>query len=347
MTGAWERRSEDNQVGDDLNRLPGPRTACTIATRAPHRDLLVFSGVHSPERHGGSSINVRAAAEPPTGHMEFTIDFRRDAGSVARVFAATHDFIVMCEKIDEELGRCVGLTTPPSIEVVRVELDSIRTFLRQVLERTEDSEIQDQGVRAFVHSFLIVGKHSLLEFFDASDHRQEWERAVKRIHAAGHIGRPNSLPPFRPPRREKLLDTVVHYKRMKGRLKPGDQAYLEAGDFRHRVRRSVRVDPQTIEELKVASRSDQTYTTTVTVKKPDFLGNSKWDVYFNGQLVKAAIEDDSWLRRYQEGGVEMRPQDGLTCRLRVEESYGRDGRWLFTRYYIQKVLDVVPDPAGQ
>lgn len=207
--------------------LPGPRTACTIATRAAHRDLLVFLGIHNQKDMGVSSINALPAAEPPAGHMEFTIDFRRDAGSVARVFAATHDFIVMCEKIDEELGRCVGLTTPPSIEVVRVELDSIRTFLRQVLERTEDSEIQDQGVRAFVHSFLIVGKHSLLEFFDASDHRQEWERAVKRIHAAGHIGRPNSLPPFRPPRREKLLDTVVHYKRMKGRLKPGAKRTLK------------------------------------------------------------------------------------------------------------------------
>ena len=53
-----------------------------------------------------------------------------------------------------------------------------------------------------------------------------------------------------------------------------------------------------------------------------------------------AIEDRSWLQLYQEGRIEMRPQDGLTCRLRVADSYGRDRRRLFTRSSIDEVLDV-------
>ena len=193
-------------------------------------------------------MNVLTTAWPPAD-MVFTIDFRRDVGSASRVFAATHHFIVMCEKMDAELGQCVGLMRPPRIEVVSVELGSIKTFLRQVLEETEDSAIRDKSAIAFANSFLIVAKRRLLNFFDASDHMQEWERAIKRIHAAGTNGRPAGLPPFRPPRRDKLLNAVRHYEAMKKRLKRGDEAFFETRRSRHRVRRSMRVNPRIIEEL--------------------------------------------------------------------------------------------------
>ena len=291
--------------------------------------------------HRDEPVSVLTTARP-RADMVFTIDFRRDVGSVGRVFAATHHFIVMCEKMDAELGRCVGLTRPPRIEIVSVELGSMRAFLRNVLEETDDSAIRDKGAIAFINSFLIVGKRRLIDFFDASDHLQEWERAAKRIHAAGTNDRPDGLPPFQPPRRDKLLNAVKHYEAMKKRLRRGDEAFFETRRSRHRVRRSARVNPRIIEELMVAHRSGEIHRTEVIVKKPDFRGSSKWGVYFQGQLVQATIAHDRWLHRYQDGKIELRPKDGLDCRMRVEECYARDGRWLFTRYCIDEVLDVVP-----
>lgn len=295
---------------------------------------------------GKGDSAVKQPASVPTTDMVFTIDYRRDVGSVARVFAATHDFILMCEKVDRELVRCLGLRTRPAMDIVAVEFSSIRTILRQVLERTDNSAIQERGVWAFAHTFLIVGKESLLSFMDASDHRREWERSVQRIYDAAQNGRPKSLPPFQPPRRDKLLNSLGLYERMKRRLKPGDHAYLEAPNVRHDVNLPVRVDPQVIAELKTARTTKSSTEETLVVKKPDFLGSSQWELYYQGQRVNVAVEDHDWLRRFQAGELEIRPRDGLSCQLRVEESYSRDGRWLGTRYYIDKVFSVVPGPIS-
>ena len=232
------------------------------------------------------------------------------------------------------------------MDIVAVEFSSIRTILRQVLERTENSAIQERGVWAFAHTFLIVGKESLLRFMDAGDHRREWERSVQRIYTAAQQGRPKSLPPFQPPRRDKLLNSLALYERMKRRLKPGDQAYLEASNARHDVNLSVRVNPQVIAELKTARTTRSSTEETLVVKKPDFLGSSQWELYYQGHRVKVAVEDHDWLRQFQEGEIEIRPRDGLSCQLRVEDSYSRDGRWLDTRYYIDKVFSVVPGPIS-
>lgn len=279
---------------------------------------------------------------PPPHDMVFTIDFRPDIGSFSRIFAATHHFIITCEKMNAELGRCVGLTVPPGIDVVRVELDSLKTFIREGLRGADDNAIHENPTRAFVASFLIAAKYRLLACFDASDIRQEWERAVMQIETAATDNRPAGLPRFRPPRHDKLLDTVKPYEAMKKRLRKGDTAFVDTDDRHHRVRRTIRVDPRILEGLKITHILPNTYDTTVSVKKADFQGRSKWEVYFMGQLVAVTITHEEWLRGYQNRRIDLLPTDRLHCRVRVEECYAHDGRLLFTRYFIEEVYDVVP-----
>jgi hypothetical protein len=47
----------------------------------------------------------------------------------------------------------------------------------------------------------------------------------------------------------------------------------------------------------------ETTTANVFIKKPDFRGNSKWELMFLGKLIKAEIKDLEWLKKVHAGEI--------------------------------------------
>ena len=63
--------------------------------------------------------------------------------------------------------------------------------------------------------------------------------------------------------------------------------------------------------------------------------------------ISAKIEDEQWLQRFQNRGVDVRPGDALRCRVRVELSYGFDNELLEEKHYIEEVYDVLENKYRQ
>ena len=52
----------------------------------------------------------------------------------------------------------------------------------------------------------------------------------------------------------------------------------------------------------------------LAVKKPDYLGDSKWDLRHGKRPISARIEDGAWLRRFQSREVDVRPGNYFVAR---------------------------------
>ena len=57
---------------------------------------------------------------------------------------------------------------------------------------------------------------------------------------------------------------------------------------------------------------------TLVIKKPDLLGDSQWEFKFNGNTMKAKIEDENWLTKFQNGDFSIQAKDSIECDLRIE-----------------------------
>ena len=79
----------------------------------------------------------------------------------------------------------------------------------------------------------------------------------------------------------------------------------------------------------------------LAVKRPDYLGDTKWDLRHGKRSISAKIEDTAWLRRFQAREVDVRPGDALRCEVKIEHLYGHDNELLTERYTIVRVVEVL------
>jgi hypothetical protein len=79
----------------------------------------------------------------------------------------------------------------------------------------------------------------------------------------------------------------------------------------------------------------------LAVKKPDYLGDSKWDLRHGKRPISAKIEDTAWLKRFQSREVDVRPGDALRCEVQIEYLYGHDNELLTERYTLVRVIEVL------
>jgi hypothetical protein len=83
----------------------------------------------------------------------------------------------------------------------------------------------------------------------------------------------------------------------------------------------------------------------VLIKKPDLLGNSKWEVYFN-KVIRVTMEDDNYLNKVHNREETFSGGDSLRVRLRIETEFDNNGALIegSERYFIEEVLGSVEIP---
>jgi len=79
------------------------------------------------------------------------------------------------------------------------------------------------------------------------------------------------------------------------------------------------------------------------VKKPDYLGLSKWEFRHGTKTILARMSHESWLLDFQNRKFDIRPGDALSCIATVEYFYGYDNELIKEAYTVTKVEKVLVD----
>jgi hypothetical protein len=86
---------------------------------------------------------------------------------------------------------------------------------------------------------------------------------------------------------------------------------------------------------------------TLIVKKPDYLGQSKWDLRHGRRQISANIADAEWLAAFQSRKIDVRPGDALHCLVNIEHHYGYDNELISETYVVTKVTEVLENQITQ
>jgi hypothetical protein len=82
------------------------------------------------------------------------------------------------------------------------------------------------------------------------------------------------------------------------------------------------------------------------VRRPDFLGESKWDFRYEKKPFSAKISDEAWLKDFHAGKIDIRPGDALRVTLRETVTYDQNGEVIKEDREILTVLGITK-PAIQ
>ena len=276
------------------------------------------------------------APNPPRSDFAFCIDFKRGEGPASRIFLATYDFINACEKLDRELVSIIDSSIEPVMVLEDVEAGSLKTYFRTKLESVDDQALKDVlDWKKIAGRFLVKCKYLVLERMNEDPREDSILSLRKEIQKLGSETDVRHLPVYAEPKPSALMQGIQDFQSVKDRLSDGDAAYIESqGGIRLDLDLRVRWDITTVQELSTTSRETHRVASMVfSVKKPDYLGDSKWDLRYADRPLSVKIEDLDWLRGFQTRRFDVRPGDALDCTVRIEVSYGLDNEVLTENHY--------------
>jgi len=100
--------------------------------------------------------------------------------------------------------------------------------------------------------------------------------------------------------------------------------------------------PDSIEKLLTEETITNTSELILKVKKPDYLGESRWEFRHGTSTITAKVLDEQWLKQFQNRQIDIRPGDSLRAKVEISAKYGYDKEVVSVSHTILDVLEVLP-----
>jgi len=284
------------------------------------------------------------ATEEPSG-FDIYLDFAKSEGRPSRVFQSMALLVETFAALDKQLIGVFGREATTELVLDEITTGSIRSKLRNLLHSIPDGPLSELNVKKIIGHFLVKAKYRIIEWLE----KNEVIESIQQVRAlegelqtlAEQTG-VRDIPAYEPISTDQLLEHLNQLQLAVNCLDERDVAFYESTLGRIEIPRGIRIDEVIIREILTSEVLVSEDTRIVKVKKPDYLGRSKWALKSSGHAIEATIADQDWLVRFQNGEESVRPGDSLRVRMRQEVSYGHTGEVVHTVHTVLHVIEVVP-----
>lgn len=289
-------------------------------------------------------------SNPTSEEFEIRIEFQRGVGDPTRVFRSMAGLIDAVQRLDGHLAQMIGANVRTSLVLQDVEAASLKSRLHSVVEAIPDEPLQAGEVKKLIGHFLLKGKHKVLDW--CTDRKEIADRAeVKQLendlHQLAQETDIKLLPAYAPIDTPALLADISAVNDALVPLQENDDATFTSSEGASRYNPHLIVSEGVMREIVTRERLSSTGERILKVKKPDYLGTSKWGFRYGSRMIEAKVTDLVWLSRFQSNEEQVRPGDSLRVMPFEEVSYGYDNEVVHTEYEVHEVRYVIRGPSGQ
>lgn len=276
--------------------------------------------------------------------IEIRIEFERNAGDPTRIFRAMAGLIESVQLLDSHLALSIGANVRTSHVLQDVEAASLKARLRTVIEAIPDEAVKAGDVKKVIGHFLLKAKHKVLDWCserDSISSREDVKLLEIDIQTLAEQSDIKLIPAYAPVEVSTLLSDISAIKVALNYLGARDHASLQSAEGRSDYNPELVVSDGVVRELitreTIAAKGER----ILKVKKPDYLGTSKWVFKYAGHMIEAKVLDAPWLRRFQQNLQPVSPGDSLRVVLSEAVAYGYDSEIVHIEYEVIEVLDVI------
>jgi hypothetical protein len=279
----------------------------------------------------------------PSVDFGIRIEFDRDSPDPARVFRAMSGMIDSFQNLDRTLVNSIDVSIEPVLMLEDIEARSLITWLRAALSSIDDEALKSGDWKKIVGSYLARAKFVILRFLEDKEKlpsRDEIERLQGELAVAAQETGVKWIPAYIPVPLPRLLANIQSVNEAVSQLGQKDKATFMSADGDAGLNRTLQFSLSDMEALLTREVISNDSMMILKVKKPDYLGESKWEFIFT-RGIEAKILDAESLLRFQNRLEDVRPGDALRAQVRTEISYGYEGDVIGTSYSILKVIEVI------
>jgi len=271
------------------------------------------------------------------------IDFEKNSpGNPARIFEAMSGLIRCFQSLDENLAECVDKKVRTELILTDIEAGSLLTWLRTFISDIDDSELMEHGWKAITRTFLLKTKHLMLKFLhDKKLDKSSMKQLQDNIERMAEETNVKKIPTYGNVRRKDLLDFYERASTSVSVLTEKDDAKYISPEEETAISKAYEISEEVREEILTKESSTSQHDLILPVKKPDYLGQSKWELRYQGHTIEAAIEDKQWLSTFQQGLIRLSPGDSLSARVEFKIKEDFDTGESDVHHHVLKVKEVI------
>jgi hypothetical protein len=290
---------------------------------------------------------------PPPGPDDvlatIQIDYQAGTQDPGRVFRSMARLIEAFYQLDQDLAKAYSASIEPVVVLERVEAGSIRAVLRTILRQVDDEALRNLEWRPLVGQYLVRAKHRVLRWLDGRASIAERAQIAELQSELASLVPPSidgqlHLPA--PVPQSQLLRDIRDIAESRAQLQQEDRATYSAGSVETPIPAGFGITEEDIDRLLTENTLVSDGELVLLVKRPDYLGSSKWEFRLAEHPIEAKILDEPWLRRFRDGHIVLRPHDALRARVRTELHRGFEANVVSVRYEILEVLGIVRASGG-
>jgi hypothetical protein len=273
------------------------------------------------------------------------IDFEKSEGDPSRVFHAMGALVDSFATLDQELIGIIGERLETEMVLDEITTGSLRSRLRSILLAIPDEAISEVDLKKLIGHYLVKAKYKIVDWLSKNEKIENIEQVRvlegELITLAEQTG-VKHIPAYNPINTRKLLSEINSIQLSIQVLDPKDTVRYESPYGNVEIPRSLHVNEILIREILTRETIVSEDIRIVKVKKPDYLGKSKWVLKYAGHSIEAAIDDQEWLFKFQNNIVSLQPGDSLRVLMRVEVSYGYNLEVVHFSHSVIQVLNIIP-----
>lgn len=280
-----------------------------------------------------------------------TVEFDHNILTPHKLFQSIADMIRELQSLDKALIDCIDSELEPVFILDEVENGSLKLWLRQIIKSIPDDALRDLDIKKILGEYLVKGKYKVLKQLDehqeitTNEQVQPLMQEIKLLAAQYNI---NILGVERDVDAAKLFKSMDAISKTAGELPAGSTFAYDIGEAPLKIGKGFRVPANYIKEILEYDKITNTIDMIIKVKKPDYLGNSKWEFRYANKQILCDFEDKKWLFDFHSRKIDVRPGDSLKVRMEMHVSYDKNNEAIAERYTIKNVLAVINNiPAEQ
>lgn len=300
-----------------------------------------------------TKITTKKPKIPTDVDFAIYIDFKKDLERPQRVFQTAEALIRALQKIDSLLCGSIDSTITPVMMLEEIESGSLKIWLKNTLEAFDDQALKELNWKQIVGKYLVKAKYVIINWCNNGQQNENKESLLKlsnEIKKIAHETNVRYLPDYKALSVPELVDSIKDISQAKNFLDKQDKLQYIAGSDEEPLDFNLSIDwtPEKFEDLLTNEIVEYPEAPMIlAIKKPDYLGLSGWEFRHGKKKIIAKIEDEQWLKDFQDRKKDVRPGDALRCKVKQIFHYGYDNELIAEKYSITKVDDILENKYKQ
>jgi hypothetical protein len=273
------------------------------------------------------------------------IQYEKQSENPSRVFKTMYGLIETMQYLDQALIKSIDSKIEPVMLLEDIQIGSIKTWLASLVRRIPDDALNNLDWKPIVGQYLVEGKKFIIKWGEGktsitnvseiSELRQQLVILAKETNI-------RMLPDYQEVTNRELLIGIQRIGDNNSHLSKQDKVFYSTNNEQVAFNLDLQITPEDMERLLAKETKISEGEMIVKVKKPDYLGESKWECKHGKYHIDITIADKEWLNKFQHREIIVQPQDSLRGQVRIENIYDDTSELIDTFYTMVMVLEVIP-----